>query len=179
MTLKKNKIWILTSIFLLVAIIPSTFLIFTGATVIVQDESPSIDSTIGDESVAADFPPHFFIYVGVQGFSITNGRQPGHRWIERNYIWINVYIKDEFGDPVDMIYVHIKLTLNTGRTIYLSQKTHSNGWANFEYQNFRWWPFKRGTYKCEIYRVTDYPGSIGHSWNHVLDTVPLIKSTTL
>ena len=176
----KKKTCIFASIFLLVAIVPFSIMVFSGAAIPIQEESSNVESISEDGNVDdAGFPPHFFIYVGVQGFSISNGRQPGHRWIERNYIWINVYIEDEFGAQVDQIYVKIKLTLNTGRTIYLQQKTHSNGWASFEYNNVRFWPFKRGTYKCEIYRVTDFPGPIGHSWNHVLDTVPLIKSTTL
>ena len=158
---------------MLISIIPLFLSVLSVPAVIGDDQVSNDDINESDSTIWIDY--------GVQGFTMSDGRDSLSTMFKlfvRNYIYINIYLEDENGNPLWGADITVSLKLNTGNTKTIRMTTKSNGWASYTYTNSRFWPFKAGKYTATITYITMFP-TLGYHWDHDLDTVPLTRSTTI
>jgi len=157
----------------LISIIPLFFSVLSVPAVIGDDQVSNDDLNQSDSTIWMDY--------GVRGFTIKDGRDSLSTMFKpfvRNYIYINIYLEKETGEPLWGADITVSLKLNTGNTKTIRMTTKENGWASYTYTNSRLWPFKAGKYTATITYITMFP-TLGYHWDHDLDTAPLTKSTTI
>ena len=163
----------ITIMLVMISIIPLFFSALSVPVVIGDDQVYNDDLNQSESTIWMDY--------GVKMFSMSNGREKlstMFKPIVRNYIYINIFLMKETGEPLWGADITVSLKLNTGNTITIRMTTGSDGVARYTYTNTRLWPFKAGTYTATIIYITMFP-TLGYHWDHDLDAVSLTTFTTL